>query len=441
MRCWPTRRIWLRLAIGIGFVIGIALIGNAFMAWRTDQWLEAKIASIRAAGDPATIGDLAPRPVPDEENAAFHLKRLAPRLQEFSRVHSQFCRSSLGAAFEDQIHSGGRHTEEQIAAVRAILENYPDIAAGLAAAANCEKYASLADFSGDHRELLDGYITDVIKGIRGVMRFSQWQSEVLLSDGKREEAVANGIALLRLARLYDGEPLLVNYLVGVAMRGVAINQLYDALAPGAVNRELYAVMEKELAIHDRPDRFIKALKTDRAYSMSVAAEGGPDSVAGMTRPFYFRIVSWPLKRLYLDEVDYFEPQLRAIEKSWPKIELGPDDEAKDSEIGVLAKLMLPAYQAAYTAEARIVGSIRALRIFNALKQFRAANGREADGLLDLVLPPAATIDPCSGKSLLLRRSEDGWVVYSVMENGVDDGGDFRELKDYGVAPRKWRSKR
>jgi hypothetical protein len=175
--------------------------------------------------------------------------------------------------------------------------------------------------------------------------------------------------------------------------------------------------------------------------MSVAAEGGPDSVAGMTRPFYFRIVSWPLKRLYLDEVDYFEPQLRAIEKSWPKIELGPDDEAKDSEIGVLAKLMLPAYQAAYTAEARIVGSIRALRIFNALKQFRAANGREADGLLDLVLPPAATIDPCSGKSLLLRRSEDGWVVYSVMENGVDDGGDFRELKDYGVAPRKWRSKR
>ena len=54
------------------------------------------------------------------------------------------------------------------------------------------------------------------------------------------------------------------------------------------------------------------------------------------------------------------------------------------------------------------------------------------------LPGAATIDPYSGQPLKLKHTADGWIVYSVMHNGIDDGGDFKGLKDYGVAPRKWR---
>ena len=46
----------------------------------------------------------------------------------------------------------------------------------------------------------------------------------------------------------------------------------------------------------------------------------------------------------------------------------------------------------------------------------------------------ATLDPFSGAALILKRSENGWVIYSVMENGVDDGGDFHEKKDWGIGP-------
>jgi hypothetical protein len=77
---------------------------------------------------------------------------------------------------------------------------------------------------------------------------------------------------------------------------------------------------------------------------------------------------------------------------------------------------------------------RALRVFNALTEYRERTGREANGLADLALPQDATLDPYSGQPLKVTRTKDGWLIYSVMENGVDDGGDFTEHRDLGLAP-------
>ncbi len=82
--------------------------------------------------------------------------------------------------------------------------------------------------------------------------------------------------------------------------------------------------------------------------------------------------------------------------------------------------------------------MRALRIHNALRAFAEKNGREATGLDELGLPREATVDPYSGQPLKLKRTDAGWIMYSVMQNGLDDGGDFIDLKDYGVAPRRLR---
>ena len=59
------------------------------------------------------------------------------------------------------------------------------------------------------------------------------------------------------------------------------------------------------------------------------------------------------------------------------------------------------------------------------------------GLEDLSLPKAATIDPFSGEPLKLKRTDDGWIIYSVGDNGVDDGGDLAYGKDIGLAPQRY----
>ena len=77
-----------------------------------------------------------------------------------------------------------------------------------------------------------------------------------------------------------------------------------------------------------------------------------------------------------------------------------------------------------------------MRVFNALAEYRQRHGRDARGLSDLALPKEATIDPFSGKPLILKHTDGGWLIYSVSTNGIDDGGDFTGLKDHGLAPRK-----
>jgi hypothetical protein len=115
-----------------------------------------------------------------------------------------------------------------------------------------------------------------------------------------------------------------------------------------------------------------------------------------------------------------------------------DAETISTGHGKLADLLVPAARASFQANARGIAMLRSLRIYNALLQFSEQNGREASGLAELKLPTEATIDPYSGQPLKLKHTDLGWEVYSVMENGVDDGGNFKDLKDYGVAPGKLR---
>ncbi|HEY3392830.1 MAG TPA: hypothetical protein VGK58_08990, partial [Lacipirellulaceae bacterium] len=285
MSIWPTARLWKRLAIGLALLVAVALVANGFMAWRTESQLQSRITAIRAAGDPASIADLAPAPIPKGENAAVILAQLAPRIDAFSKEYAQFSNSAMGEAFDKRDDRGEPPLPEQLAAIRAIVEKYPDIPPALAAAAKCEKYASMADFSVDHVKFLDDRLQDQGGRIRNAARFLQWRADVLLANRQNEAVVEQGIELLRLARLHDAEPLLVNYLIGVAVRSHAVNMLYDGLAVGPVRAELHAALDKELALHDTPQRIVHALKTDRAYSASVAAEAGVNPAFTQV-PFY-----------------------------------------------------------------------------------------------------------------------------------------------------------
>src|SRR5690606_19295006 len=102
--------------------------------------------------------------------------------------------------------------------------------------------------------------------------------------------------------------------------------------------------------------------------------------------------------------------------------------------GVFADLLLPAVQAFYDAFSRSLAMVRALRISNALTAFRQEQGREAKDLSELPLPKETVVDPFSGAPLKIKLTEEGWIIYSVFKNGVDDGGDFRQEEDYGLAP-------
>jgi hypothetical protein len=441
MRIWPTKRGWKRFGLGLAILVAIALIANGFMAWRAEWRLRSRLAAIRAAGDPASIADLAPKPIPDAENAAAIIAKLGPRIDAFGKEQWHFIdQTPLGKDYDKRLERGEAPTAEELAAIRKIVEKYSDLATGLAAAAACEKYASVADFSVGYPK----FVEDSLKKpstIRDAARFLGCRMEILTAEGKNEKAIEQGMELLKLARLYDHEPLLINMLVAVALRGMAADPIYDALAAGPVSPETHAALDRELTHHDDPQRLYRVMKTERAFSIDAMKSMLNNPNLPGPPAWVSRMFGWPIKRFYIGALDYYDIELDSLKQPWTKGHgtVGRHQVPKEpTGYGPLADLLIPASQAAYDADARCIAQLRALRIFNALRQFAEKDGHEATKLEELGLPEDATIDPFDGKPLKLKHTGDGWVIYTVMTNGIDDGGDFKEMKDYGVAPRKWR---
>jgi hypothetical protein len=78
--------------------------------------------------------------------------------------------------------------------------------------------------------------------------------------------------------------------------------------------------------------------------------------------------------------------------------------------------------------------MRCLRILNADQRQSEQVSDESLSLDEVELPESAKIDPYSGESLNIKKSANGWVIYSVFKNGKDDGGNFEAEDDWGVAP-------
>src|SRR6185436_4072767 len=96
-----TKRFWERLAWFFAILVAVALLIDGYFAVRADWRLKSRLGTIRAAGDPASIAELEPAPVPDDENAAAILDRSSRRLDQFGDEYSQFFNLPVGKNFED----------------------------------------------------------------------------------------------------------------------------------------------------------------------------------------------------------------------------------------------------------------------------------------------------------------------------------------------------
>ena len=60
MKLFPTRRTVKRWGIGAAIVLGVLLVLNGVMSWRTETRFRRLVAAIRQEGDPASIAELLP---------------------------------------------------------------------------------------------------------------------------------------------------------------------------------------------------------------------------------------------------------------------------------------------------------------------------------------------------------------------------------------------
>lgn len=84
---------------------------------------------------------------------------------------------------------------------------------------------------------------------------------------------------------------------------------------------------------------------------------------------------------------------------------------------------------------RLRSWVRALRIINGLtanpeKAKVVQDGVTKEALVALGIPGSMMVDTVTGELMKIKRKGDAWVVYSVGEDKLDDGGSHEMVKDY-----------
>lgn len=271
--------------------------------------------------------------------------------------------------------------------------------------------------------------------------------EVLLrSDNRDETAASSVIASLALARSLKDEPLLISQLVRIACQSVAVSSLEGVLSRTQVSSNQLVNLSQALADAEDLSLMTRGYVGDRciqndAFEQLASGKITPADAFG----FLDQTPLWagPAFLLYrasgLLEIDHIT-LVTVVNEVVEASKLAPPDELKTMKSlensirglpfnTVISHMVLPGLPSISLKCARSAATLRTARLAIAVERFRLARG-ELSGSLAELLPAylnAVPQDPFDGQPLRYKKLEKGYLVYSIGEDGNDDGGD--EKKD------------
>jgi hypothetical protein len=253
------------------------------------------------------------------------------------------------------------------------------------------------------------------------------RSALLLSQGHNDDALATQVLMLQLTRHGRRDPFLLAYLMTAVCKHVAMGGANHVLQTGSISPAARQTLDAELALHDTIESYEWALRNERAYNLSSFREipgVGFWLTRGFANDLMFRLIH--LVDRYVEKAS--RPYAEAIaDKSHVSMPGGVPN-----VYGALVTLLEPALVSAREPMERIRALSRSLRVLNALQARGPRDDKGVPNISDLGLPAEATIDPFDGKSLIVKKLPDGWTVYSVGSDLVDDGGKLDGKTDVGA---------
>ena len=249
--------------IVLGGLVAIGLVANAVFVWTTDTRLERQLAAIRAAGDPLTLAELAPKPIPPEEER----RHVSPPRQGGHRGnHGRVHAPEVLAFRTGQITPYPVPLEVQ-KTLQAAFDAHPKAIPLLEQAAACPGYDPQFDYSVSAGFLISK-MNMPIQELRANAIVLQLRVWLLLAEGKRDEAMRMALVVFRLANHCNRVPTLVPWLVAIAFRQTAAECVNLVLQTGPVSNGLRETLDAELAVQERMEGYAWALKTDRPFMLS-----------------------------------------------------------------------------------------------------------------------------------------------------------------------------
>jgi hypothetical protein len=267
------------------------------------------------------------------------------------------------------------------------------------------------------------------------------------------------LACWRLGAHAASGPTLVERLVGMAIRRVAMDSTMMILQcddlPDDVAQQILDdlnALAPSIAVADVIDQCERFMYLDYVLRRFTGRLGGFSRTAGEFEKAFSQVagilsfdIDVPLRtgnkwytrmakaaaitdrstrRQQLDRIQTDLDSLQSQLSAGTKLKLLLRNERSEWTAGVLASLFLPATDAAVDASDRDAIGMTLTRLAAALALYRAQR-REYPESLEALTPgivASIPLDPYSAAPLHYERRGDGYLLYSVFQNGVDDGG-------------------
>ena len=433
-----------KLTVTRVLIVLLLLIIAAFVLFRLSvrSKLQARIDAIRAAGYPATPAELNDwYTIPDSaENGAYWI------IDAFSYYYELTDREELklilivgSAELPPRTESLSDDTKNRVA--RHIADNQQALEL-LHKGAAAEHFRYPVDFSAGF-DILMPYLNQLKKGAR----LLNLEAVLHAENAESQLAADSVISSFGIARSLAKEPMLVSQLVRIACQALAVSALERIVNRTELVDDQLAEIAEHICNAEDPSAMSRAYVGARCTALSVFKKPTSLSAAVLGTD----VPPVPVLELYkalgladMDAVAYIDHMdgYRKTTQLPPHLRQKAAD-AVDANIGevcrirILLRIIMPALGRVTTVDLRNMAQLRTARAALAIQRYRLAEGKLPGALADLVPTylDAVPKDPFDGNDLRYKKLETGFVVYSIGEDGSDDGGKERPpRRERGIEP-------
>ena len=420
-----------KLSLAFVFLCIVAAVISYWLVISTRANLNAIKKSVAESGQITEITDY-PLPVlSDDQNAFIILSELSKELEQIEGKLSKIDDEPGIYGFVD----GEQVSKEALAQVAQRLPKYDTVFDSLA------KASDLAGFRSNF-DPTQGFAAELphLGMIRSTCRTLSVKAILDAHEGRGDAALETCGTILRISKLSENEPLLISHLVSVACQTISLSTTNHILQVAEVSEAAIDRFLQQLDQLNVYESLVAAVEAERAMGILTfqqlrSGSLGEDFTQHLPGPASIGN-NW-LTEAYLndDEATYVKimsQQLSVINEPKSirdlKIEESLEPLEDSSSRFVVSKLILPALSGAIDSADRLEAMIRCVRIVTVATKLKTTS------IDDLTLPESKTLDPFNQLPLVVKATESGWLVYSVGQNLVDDGGAFQSKLDIGIGP-------
>ena len=408
------KKWWIALAV----VVALVIAGGLYLVLSRNS-VEKRLAAIREAGYPTNFAELAEyNKLPEGvKNAAGLYEEAFYSLVELERD------ANVPLFSEVTLPDRGEALPEEMAeAISRCLEENQKCLGLLRKAGGIEHCRYTWDYSGGTPSHL--------RETRECARLLHLAAVLRAHEGDAEAAVAFMKDGLRLADSHEGEPFLINHLVRVACIAVPLSSLERVLSTTPLAEDHLRDLRDMMARMRGSIDLTEVLVMERCFMIECFSNPAPQAGLGGGHT----ILNIPIigKMGLIDLLDYFRDCIEASKLDGTERKARFQEIEKEVEelsfLHTVIKVFAPAMSRIGVVDLKIQGHLDLAQAATAIERYRLAEGKLPGRLEELVgeYLEEVPIDPFNGKPIKYKRTEPGYVLYSIGEDCEDNGGVERD---------------